>query len=73
MYRVHTIECKLVDRKKADEIIDRYVENHTICNLNVNVQWNHSCRTITYWLGLVVSDDLEIIKNEFREAGIELF
>ncbi len=44
------------------------IDAHTADELN----GSDDSDTTTYWLHLYCSEDLDIIVNEFREAGIEV-
>lgn len=73
MYRAHFIEFKEEYRKPAYKILAKHLENGDIDDFRIYEDTVHGMKRIGFKLHLYVSDDLEIIKNEFREEGIELF
>lgn len=65
-----------VDRKDAGKaviILNKHWNNHDIGQISFSEQNSNGNYRTTYWFDLVVSEDYEIIKNEFRKVGIELF
>lgn len=73
MYRTHTIKCKYIDHDKSDEIIEQHLSNHNIDDYRASVDISGGVMMVTYWIKLYVSDDLELIKDDFRKAGVEMF
>ena len=72
-YHKHSITVDRKDAGKADAILNKYWNNYDINHISSSDQNSKDKSTTTYRFELVVSDDLENIKDEFREAGIELF
>lgn len=73
MYRPHYITIKKEDFDKADAIVRKHCDLGDIDDYSVyeEVRWNSI--VVVFKIRMYVSDDLEVIENEFRESGIELF
>ena len=67
-YRVHNITVRKEDSEKADAIIEKYQKKNYFDDMHVESRSG----TVTYWLNLYVSDDLDTIKKELKEAGIQV-
>ena len=72
MYRAHDIKINKEDRHAAYDIIARHFRLGDIDDLRIYEDTERSVKTLTFHIHLYVSDDLEIIKDEFREAGIRI-
>ena len=71
MYRPHYIKIGKKGLDKALAIVDRHDKLGDIDDYGVTDQLGDG--TVLLRLNLIVSDDLEVIKDEFRKNGIELF
>lgn len=71
--QLYIIEFRAEDREKADKILYKHWEHGDIDTVQVTTQKRGDTFTNIFWIKLCVSEDLETIKNEFRENGIELF
>ena len=72
-YRKYNIEVSRKDAGKAYVILNRFLNQHDITEINFTEQKQGDTYTTTYWFDLLVSDDYDTIKNKFREKGIEMF
>ena len=73
MYRPHFIEFKAEDRDKAYPIINKHYDLHNIDDYRIYEDTVGGVKRLTVKLYLYISDDLELIKDDFRKAGVELF
>lgn len=72
-YRLQSITIRKEDYKKADAIVQEHWKRGDIDAENVTEEIRYGgVRTVTFWLNMYVSDDLETIKREFVQSGIEL-
>ena len=73
MHQVFSITIEASYREKADGILLKYWNNGDIDTLLNDTQYHaDGYYTITYWLQLYCSEDIEAIKNEFQENGIKV-
>lgn len=73
MYRAHFIEFKYEDRDKVYAIFGKYLSLEYFDDFRIYEDTVQGVRRLGLKLYPYVSDDIETIKNEFRNAGIELF
>ena len=71
LYRVHSVKIQAEDRAKADTILAKHI--HDIDDIRISAQKNSDGNSeATYWIKPYIYEDLETIKNEFKEAGIRI-
>lgn len=73
MYRAHFMEFKYEDRDKVFTIFGKYLNLGYFDDFRIYEDTVHNTKRLTLKLYPYVSSDLEIMKNEFREKGIEVF
>ena len=67
-YRAHRIKVRKEDSKKAEMILEKYQRKIYFDDI---LFWGDS-NTVTYCLYPYISDDLEEVLNEFKQAGIQV-
>lgn len=73
MYRAHYMEFKYEDRDRVMSIFNKYRDLEWFDDYRIYEDTAHGANRLTLKLHPYVSSDLEIMKNEFLEAGIEVF
>ena len=73
MYRVYCIELAEVNRDTADEIMHKYYVNGDIDVKHLGFSRRSGLDTVQYWFTCTCSEDVEVIANELKANGIELF
>ena len=73
MFRVYCIELAKEDQDKAEKILHKHYVNNDIDIKHMEQSYRNHVTTIQYWLTCTVSDDLEGIANELKDAGVEVF
>lgn len=73
LFQVYTIKIRKEDREKADAILLKYWNNGDIDTVTNEEQIGERLTLVTYWIRPFVYEDLEAIRNEFKQAGIQMF
>jgi hypothetical protein len=73
MFRVYCIELAKTDQDKAEKILHKHCVDDEIDIKHMEQSYRYRIATVQYWLTCTVSDDLESIVNELKDAGIEVF
>lgn len=69
MYRVYSITIRKEDLDKAEEILLKHLNNGDIDAVRRDDSQKDE---VTYQINPYIYEDLEIIKNEFALAGIQI-
>ena len=67
-YRVHSIKVRKEDSEKAEMILDKYQKK----NYFDDIRYLGDSNTVIYWFNPYLSDDIDTIMDEFKEAGIQI-
>jgi hypothetical protein len=67
-YRVHSIKVRKEDGEHAKAILDRYRNKNYFDDMRVE---NRS-DGVLYWINPFLSEDLDIIMDTFKQAGIQV-
>lgn len=73
MYRAHYLEFKYEDRDRAYTIFGKYLNLGFFDDFRIYEDTVQGVKRLRLKLHPYVSDDLEMMKNDFRKAGIEMF
>ena len=68
MYRFHNVKIRREDVEKAEKILAMHDEIGDIDRINVEVGPD----AISYWIAPYIYEDFETIKDEFKQAGIQI-
>ena len=72
-YQVYDVKIRREFTEKADEILFKHWNNGDINTVNFNIEKNHNGPdTVTYWIQPYIYEDFEAIKDEFKQAGIQV-
>ena len=73
MYNIYCIEMAEKDRKKADEIMHKHYVNNDIDVKSLSPSRRNDIDTVQYWFTCTCSEDIDVIANELKSSGIEIF
>ena len=73
MYRAHFMEFKYEDRDKVFAIFGKYLNLGWFDDFRIYEDTVQGVKRLRLKLHPYVSDDLKIMEDDFRKAGIELF
>lgn len=73
MFRVYCIELARENQDKADAILHKYYMANDIDVKHMEHSRRNGMITVQYWFTCTCSEDIEVIVNELKENGIELF
>lgn len=73
MYRIYCIEMAKKDEDKADSILEKYCANNDIDIKYLDHSRRNGIDTVQYWFTCTISDDIEVIVNELKANGIDVF
>lgn len=72
-FRVYCMELAEENRERASAILYKYCVNGDIDVRQLEFSRRGKMYTVQYWLTCTCSEDLEVIANELKENGIEVF
>lgn len=72
-FRVYCIELAEENQERASAILNKHCVNGDIDVRHLEFSRRGGMDTVQYWLTCTCSEDLEVIANELKENGIEVF
>ena len=73
MFSVYCMEVANKDYEKANPIMAKYDANNDIDVKHLSPSRRDGIDTVQYWFTCTCSEDIEVIANELKTNGIELF
>lgn len=73
MFRVYCMEVAKENQDKVEAVLHKYYVSGFIDVKHMEQSRRGDLTTVQYWLTCLCSDDIEVIANELKAEGIELF
>jgi hypothetical protein len=73
MYLVYCIEVLEKDYEKANSIMEKYDYNNDIAVKSLTPSRLNGVDTVQYWFTCTCSGDIDVIANELKSNGIDVF